>query len=491
MGRMACGLIMMLGLARLALGLWLGFRPFDDTYITFRYALNLASGYGLVYNVGERVLGTTAPLWALVLATVRVAHAPMELGAIVLSLALDVASALLLFRLLLRLEYSVSTGLAAAVLFLTFFDYFSLARSGMETSCFVFLTVAVLESACSHRFTAAATCCALACLARPEGAVLVVVLMLALWRARTMLRLREVMVCLAPLFLVLGGWAAYALGAYGSIVPQSVMAKAASSGDPGLRLFSWENLALFFLKGQYGGEIFTRTYVQMMPAITLLSAAAAAGLLLALVRGRSDKAVIRALALLLFPVCFVAGLALSGAFTFFPWYYGPIYPFAAALAMVGASTLSQGNVRVSGAVCTLLVCAQIASAVLVKLPGDRTFWVEGYSEVAEVVPRDFRLRVAAPEIGTVGWKVWPATVLDLAGLVTPDAVGVPADLYIRSAKPDYLIVRTDNAADLLARVAGQHWFTAGYELAAVRRDPHAEREFRAYRRLSRAAFSGR
>jgi len=52
-------------------------------------------------------------------------------------------------------------------------------------------------------------------------------------------------------------------------------------------------------------------------------------------------------------------------------------------------------------------------------------------------------------------------------------------------------VRTDNAADLLARVAGQHWFTAGYELAAVRRDPHAEREFRAYRRLSRAAFSGR
>src|SRR5438067_10854884 len=61
MKRAAYGVILFTGLVRLALGLWLGFRPFDDTYITFRYALNLASGFGFVYNVGESVLGTTAP----------------------------------------------------------------------------------------------------------------------------------------------------------------------------------------------------------------------------------------------------------------------------------------------------------------------------------------------------------------------------------------------------------------------------------------------
>ena len=55
------------GVLRLAAGLWLGFRPFDDTYITFRYALNLASGFGFVYNIGQPVLGTTSPLWAMVL----------------------------------------------------------------------------------------------------------------------------------------------------------------------------------------------------------------------------------------------------------------------------------------------------------------------------------------------------------------------------------------------------------------------------------------
>src|SRR2546427_11263191 len=44
-----------------------GPHPIDDAYITFRYARNLAEGLGLVYNPGEWVLGTTAPLWAMLL----------------------------------------------------------------------------------------------------------------------------------------------------------------------------------------------------------------------------------------------------------------------------------------------------------------------------------------------------------------------------------------------------------------------------------------
>ena len=35
---------------------------FDDMYITYRYAYNLAAGNGFVYNIGEQYLGTTAPL---------------------------------------------------------------------------------------------------------------------------------------------------------------------------------------------------------------------------------------------------------------------------------------------------------------------------------------------------------------------------------------------------------------------------------------------
>lgn len=43
---------------------------YDDAFITYRYADNVASGEGLTYNPGERVLGTTAPGYAALLAAV-------------------------------------------------------------------------------------------------------------------------------------------------------------------------------------------------------------------------------------------------------------------------------------------------------------------------------------------------------------------------------------------------------------------------------------
>jgi hypothetical protein len=46
----------------------LGEKSFDDFYITFRYAWNLAAGHGFVFNPGERVFGTTAPGFGLLLA---------------------------------------------------------------------------------------------------------------------------------------------------------------------------------------------------------------------------------------------------------------------------------------------------------------------------------------------------------------------------------------------------------------------------------------
>lgn len=48
------------------------FSPFvaDDAYIVGRYALNVADGHGLVYNLGERVSALTSPLHALLLSLV-------------------------------------------------------------------------------------------------------------------------------------------------------------------------------------------------------------------------------------------------------------------------------------------------------------------------------------------------------------------------------------------------------------------------------------
>ncbi|HET9481188.1 MAG TPA: hypothetical protein VFP98_05475, partial [Candidatus Polarisedimenticolia bacterium] len=60
------------GILLAGIAVWTGFRAYtritlEDALITFRYAANLAEGLGFVYNAGERVLGTTTPLFTLLL----------------------------------------------------------------------------------------------------------------------------------------------------------------------------------------------------------------------------------------------------------------------------------------------------------------------------------------------------------------------------------------------------------------------------------------
>ena len=45
-----------------------GLYTYDDAFITYRMAANLASGHGFVYNPGEWHLGSTAALYGMLLA---------------------------------------------------------------------------------------------------------------------------------------------------------------------------------------------------------------------------------------------------------------------------------------------------------------------------------------------------------------------------------------------------------------------------------------
>src|SRR5258707_567736 len=57
----------LVGLSCLMVGV-INFRnTYDDAFITYRYSFNLASGHGFVYNIGEHQLGTSAPLFGLLL----------------------------------------------------------------------------------------------------------------------------------------------------------------------------------------------------------------------------------------------------------------------------------------------------------------------------------------------------------------------------------------------------------------------------------------
>jgi hypothetical protein len=105
-------------------------RGYDDPYITYRYAMNLASGNGFVYNPGVATLSTTAPLFGLILTPVASFGWPIPLVANLIGCLSHATGALALWRLGQEWNDRLAAG-AAALLYLLF--PFSLTTLGSET----------------------------------------------------------------------------------------------------------------------------------------------------------------------------------------------------------------------------------------------------------------------------------------------------------------------------------------------------------------------
>jgi hypothetical protein len=458
--------------ARILVVTRLGFRPFDDTYITFRYARNIATGHGFVYNWGERVLGTTTPLWTLLLAIAYWLNLRLDTFSLCASMIFDVATASIFYRFLIDLEYEATVAAAAAALFLLLVDYLSLGLSGMETSLFVLLVAATLLCAVERRSLLTGALGALAVLTRPDGAAVAAAILATIWlQSETMAeRGRRVGLSLASAIAVLLPWLLFSTIYFGSPVPQSVLAKAHSASGEGLRHFSNQNLVQFVAHGQFGGGLLTRTYWQGQFILSLAAAVGAGAILKKVVQG-DRLAQERMSALLIYPAVFVVGMGAAAAFTWFPWYYASLYPFLAALGVTGASEIaalvSRRNVyretAVVGFAAVMVICQTIA-LIKVKLPAaDKDSWTEGWKEISLPVPRNARVTVAADEIGVLGWTAWPVTVDDLVGLVSPTVLDGSQVEYLRRAAPDYIALRTADSHDLMKGLEAASWFRSEYQ----------------------------
>lgn len=225
-------------------------KPFEDSFITFRYVDNLLAGHGLAFNPGERVEGFTSFGWVMVLAGARLAglslprFAPLLSGAF--GLGLIALTALAARRLMRPSPY---LWLAPPLLLAAFGTWAYWSATGMETSCFAFVVgLAVLLAARSGGRNAlgAGLMLGVASLLRPEGAgyfAVVVVALATLPAARRSL----VQLCLgfAVLFLP---WFAWRWSYFGYPFPNTYYAKATgAAGHLWAGLFQTEHFLTLHL----------------------------------------------------------------------------------------------------------------------------------------------------------------------------------------------------------------------------------------------------
>jgi hypothetical protein len=375
----------------------------DDAYITFRYARNLAEGAGLVYNVGERVLGTSAPLFAVLLAGLnRLTGAAIPSLAYALGAACLPACALLGYRLARR-----SAGPLPAALFVVAAlsppSSLEVFASGMETPLYLLGLLLAVELASRGRDVAAFAAAGGLCFLHPDAAALVAALTVALRAVRGRWPWRPLALGLAPAAAA----AAAVWIAYGSPLPHSVTAKRLVYAMPAGHAFS--QLAETILDPLVARETLAPPF-----AAALLAAAALA---LILVFGRAALGGLAALTFAGFSALYVAAFAAANPLVF-GWYRPPL---ALAATFVVAACVERLSTAGRAAAAFLLV-GSAAVHVAAFRPYDPTGREDVYARAAAALALRPEETVAAPEIGALGWATH-AHVLDTTGLVSPAALG--------------------------------------------------------------------
>jgi len=466
----------------------------EDAYITFRYARNIAQGSGFVYNVGERVLGTTTPLQTLLLAALGPLFGPDTIPTIaaVLMPAFGIAAGVLAYTALTGLGISRAGAAAGILLFYLHPLAIRTSLGGMETPLVLFLMALSLHFLSRKQSVPATIAVALLVLCRVDGLIwaglVVGVALLSRYR-RPLKQAGGFLAVLLP-------WLVFASLYFGSPLPTSMLAKGVirpGREDLLLQPLHFSRLSRFYLSGTgFGAD------QPLFPIWLLLLALG----LYAVLRTRRRELLL----LPIFPPLYAALMYLGRAPTC-QWYLAPILFWCLLLGGAGlghvltwiASRRADWRFRaITAAVAAALLVPGFAASVRefprharhtrrfqeneFGLRRDVGIWLR------ENTPED--ARVAMEAIGYQGYFS-DRRVVDMYGLVTPKVVeykastgsnGLIFNRITTELKPDYLVLRSFevdenrhfNGGKLFETPADRDLFFRHYREAARFTAPHPE-----------------
>lgn len=405
----------------------------DDALITLTYSKNIAQGNGFVFNHPPATLGTTTPLFAIVVGLLGRVF-PAEITQIAASLSVmamvGVGWLLLLQRRVLGLRDYEAVVLAFAI-FSSTGNFFYV---GSEYLPFQFLLLSSFLLYLHHQMFAAGLCVGLLFLTRGEGLLLLPVLGLAhvlrahcdtpLWRVTSwpdLLRRawRGVLSLGLGFSLVFACWVAYAWPTFGMILPNTLQAKRIQGADLGQAPdFLWQTLrdCVYWA----GVDSWLLSWLRNLLGLVGLAA---------VLRWRGPL-----LLYVAWIVPYVVGYSLlrvPGAYT---WYQLPVFyvwmlliglGIVATMRYLGGQGRGPRWLRVS--LLVLVPLLGLLPPTLKSVRITRTWQGDPRSEVYRVVadwlvartqPSD---RVAAKEVGYLGYYS-QNKVIDLFGLVSPDVL---------------------------------------------------------------------
>jgi hypothetical protein len=439
---------------------------YDDPYITYRYARNLADGHGFVYNLGERTLSTTTPFYTLLLAGLGFIWNDLPRLANFISAASLAAGGLLLWELGRHLRAPV-IGWSALLLYPTF----PLVNTtiGSETPLYLALCVAAFLAYARNSLNLTAVLAALATLTRPDGILVAGILALDYGLRRFILpRVKHVPVSTgfpwqaATIFTgILLAWGLFGWAYFGNPLPVTLAAKQAQGGMA---------ISTPFAAGLYSKIIVFYREVLLYVSMGLLAIVG----LLRLAAHRDAW-----LLFLAWPALYFAGYSLLGVSSYF-WYYAPLVPGFVVLAGAGLEALTGWLNRLYG----LIGLRHIKSGslftglALVGMSGWQLILLHQTSQAVDArvpvyrVAGEWLAENAAPgesagmlEVGVMGYYAREQSIIDFAGLLQPEVAAQmtaestfddTASWAVSQYQPDYLVLHADAIPELLGNYISQY-----------------------------------
>jgi hypothetical protein len=203
-----------------------GYTP-DDTYIYLQFAKNMVHGGGIAFNAGEPAYGFTGPFWLFLIAIGGAFGVDLVVAAKALDLLLAGGAVSLFYVAAHEHMQNVIVALLATLAFSVNIWFLRWAGTGMETSLAVVLVLAVFYFCMRNEYLLATISAALLALVRPEGALLgllvgVDVIVNSHDRRRGSILAGKLALVYA---VIVGAWCAYAYRAFGTIIPNTALAK--------------------------------------------------------------------------------------------------------------------------------------------------------------------------------------------------------------------------------------------------------------------------